>query len=181
MTSIFDIIVLASLGLFGFLGLKNGLIDELATLIGFILAITLSAEYYSLGTSIVQSLFRVNDAFGAVLGFIFVFLAIYLAFRLLAWMLQNFIKMVKLEWFNKLSGLLFGAFKGFLIMASVVWVISVFHDFDLEKKLSEQSVSYNILKNFTNSTAQFFGYDDDLEEMAKSIRILFGLESKTMI
>ncbi len=178
MTSIFDIIVLSSLGIFGFLGLKNGLIDELATLIGFILAITFSSKYYLVGTNIVQSFFGVNDSFGAVLGYIVVFLGIYLICRLIAWSLQSFMKMVKLEWLNKLSGLIFGAFKGFLIMASVVWIISVFNDFELEKKLSNESVSYPVLKDFTNSTAEFFGYNDDLEEMAISIRTLFGLESE---
>ncbi len=177
MTGVFDIIVLLVLGLFGFLGLKNGLVDELATLIGFILAITISAEYYSVGNSMVQSLFRVNDSFGAVLGFIVVFLAIYLICRVIAWGLQNFIKMIKLEWLNKVSGLIFGALKGFFIMASVVWIISVFNDFDLENRLSRQSVSYGILQNFTNDTAQFLGYDDDLARMRDSIRQLFGLDT----
>ncbi len=181
MTSIFDIIVLASLAGFGFLGLKNGLIDELATLIGFILAIIFSSAYYSIGQSLVQNLFRVNESFGAVLGYIVVFLAIYLFFKLLAWAIQSFVKMVKLEWLNKVSGLVFGAFKGFLLMATIVWVISVFNDFELEQKLSNKSVSYGIIKKFTYSAAEFFRYDDDLEEMAKAIRTLFGLENSQSI
>ncbi len=181
MTSIFDIIVLAALGIFGFLGLKNGLIDELATLVGFILAIIFSSEYYSIGATIVQSLFRVNEAFGAVLGFILVFIIVYLVCRLIAWGIQSFVKMIKLEWLNKVAGLIFGAFKGFLIMAMVVWIISVFRDFELEDKLSQQSVSYTVLKDFTDSTAEFFGYDDDLDRMAASIRKIFGLETDQMI
>lgn len=181
MTSIFDIIVLCSLGIFGFLGLKNGLIDELATLIGFILAIMLSSSYYHIGTNIVMNLFRVNESFGAVIGFIMVFLAVYLACRLIAWALQSFIKMIKLEWLNKMAGLVFGAFKGFVIMASIVWIISVFNDFDLEKNLSAKSVSYKILKDFTQSTAEFFRYDDNLDEMEHSIRTLFGLEKNTIL
>jgi len=181
MTSIFDIIVLSSLAGFGFLGLRNGLIDELATLIGFTLAIILSSEYYSIGAAIVMNLFRVNEAFSAVLGYIVVFLAIYLFFKLIAWGIQTFFKMVKLEWLNKISGLVFGAFKGFLLMATIVWVISVFNDFQLEQKLSSKSISYGVIKKFTYSAAEFFQYDDDLDEMAKAIRTLFGLDNSRSI
>ena len=181
MTNIFDIIVLSSLAGFGFLGLRNGLIDELATLIGFTLAIIFSSEYYSIGASVVKSLFSVNESFGAVLGYIVVFLSIYLFFKLLAWGIQSFVKMVKLEWLNKVSGLIFGAFKGFLLMAIIVWVISVFNDFEMEQKLSNKSVSYSVIKKFTYSAAEFFRYNDDLDEMAKAIRTLFGLENSRMI
>jgi len=177
----FDIIVLCSLGIFGFFGLRNGLIDELATLIGFILAIMISAGYYHIGTEIIQGIFDVNESFGMVLGFIIVFLAVYLTCRLIAWALQSFIKMVKLEWLNKIAGLIFGAFKGIVIMASVVWIISVFNNFDWEKNLSQRSVSYNLLKNLTQTTAEFFHYDDDLMEMAHALRSLFGLETEKVI
>ncbi|MBN2281246.1 MAG: CvpA family protein [Candidatus Marinimicrobia bacterium] len=176
MTSIFDIIVLGTLAGLGFLGLRNGLIDELATLIGFSLAIIFSSEYYSIGAALVMNLFRVNESFGAVLGYIVVFFAIYLVFKLIAWVIQSFVKMVKLEWLNKIAGLCFGAFKGFLLMGIVVWIISVFNEFKLEQQLSQKSMSYGLLKDFTTSAARFFHYDDDLEKMAHSIRTLFGLE-----
>lgn len=176
MPSIFDIIVLASLGIFGFLGLKNGLIDELGTLFGFILAIIFSSSYYYIGTNLVNSLFNINESLAMVLGYIIIFVVVYLTCIFIAWILHRFLKKIKLDWLNKIAGLIFGVFKGVLIMATIVWIINVFNDFGLSKKLSAQSVSYNFLKDFTCSVAQFLGYEEKLNEMAKAIRNLFGLQ-----
>ncbi len=178
MYGIFDIIVLVCIAFFAFSGLKNGLIEEVIKLIGFILAIYIAVKYYYLGIVVLQHFLNItSDGVATVSGFIVVFMIIYLSLLLLSWTLQSIIKSLKLVWLDRSFGLLFGAFKGILIMSIFVWLISVFKEFGYAERLKESSITYNMLHSFKNTISEFFNIDDDISVISDSIREIFMLNN----
>jgi len=174
--NIFDFITLIIIGFLALRGFKRGLIEEAVKLIALGFSTVLSIKYYSVGVSLVKNFFPSAEGVQVVLGFLIVFIVIYLAFYLLGTIVKGLIQMLRLVWLDKTLGLAFGGLKGVVIMCLVIWLISVFPELTIDKQIREKSVLYPVLNRVKTDVTKIFHISDELDNIGNSIRSIFNLE-----
>ncbi|MBL7134973.1 MAG: CvpA family protein [Candidatus Marinimicrobia bacterium] len=177
MYNLFDLVVVVVVGLFAFFGLRKGLIEEAIRLIGLVLASFAGVKYYYLGVGLVKSIFSFSEGVQTVIGFILIFLIVYLALQIVSSMLKRIIRSLNLAWVDRTAGLIFGTLKGITIMTIIVWMISVFPELGLEKRLKTISPAYILLLEFKCGIVKTFKVEDELEALRNSLRKLFFLDN----
>lgn len=175
MNSLFDFLTLLVIGLLAMRGLRKGFIDEAIKVISLGASIIFSIKYHGIGLSIMRNFFPASKGLQVVLGFLVVFVGIYLIFQVLGSILKGLVRMLKLVWVDKTLGLGFGAIKGLIIMCLVVWFVSVFPELKLEEGLKEKSVLYPVLEQVKNDVSRLFNLEDNLTRIGDSLREIFGL------
>jgi len=177
MYTLFDLIVIIVIGVLGFLGLRQGLIEEALKLIGMIVASTFAVRFYGLGVALIQDMFNISEGVQTVIGFIIVFLIVYLSIQLLSSILKRIVSTLKLVWLDRLSGLAFGALKGILIMSIVAWCFSIFSETLFVKKLEASSPSYIYLDKCERVLLKTFGLEKRADSLKENIRGIFRMET----
>ncbi len=177
MYNLFDLVVVVVVGLFAFFGLRKGLIEEAIRLIGLVLASFAGVKYYYLGVGLVKSIFSFSEGVQTVIGFILIFLIVYLTLQIVSSMLKRVIRSLNLAWVDRTAGLIFGTLKGITIMTIIVWMISVFPELGLEKRLKTISPAYILLVEFKCGIVKTFKVEDELEALRNSLRKLFFLDN----
>ncbi len=123
--TVFDWALIVIFALAALWGFRNGLIDSLLTVIGTYVALLLSGQFAS---RIVN--FFVDDiksqALATAIGYVLIFLAVFIAARILGKMLKAGMKMLLLGWVDKLGGLAFGMVAGALLVGATVSVAARF-------------------------------------------------------
>ncbi|MSQ07830.1 MAG: CvpA family protein [Dehalococcoidia bacterium] len=123
--TVFDWALIVIFALAALWGFRNGLIDSLLTVIGTYVALLLSGQFAS---RIVN--FFVDDiksqALATAIGYVLIFLAVFIAARILGKMLKTGTKMLLLGWVDKLGGLAFGVVAGALLVGATVSVAARF-------------------------------------------------------
>ncbi|MBU0712361.1 CvpA family protein [bacterium] len=177
MYTLFDLIVIIVIGVLGFLGLRQGLIEEALKLIGIILASTFAVRFYGLGVALIQDMFNISEGVQTIIGFIIVFLIVYLSIQLLSSILKRIVSTLKLAWLDRLSGLAFGALKGILIMSIIAWCFSIFSETMFVKKLEASSPSYIYLDKCERVLLKTFGLEKRADSLKENIRGIFRMET----
>lgn len=177
MYNLFDLVVVVVVGLFAFFGLRKGLIEEAIRLIGLVVASFAGVKYYYLGVGLVRSIFSFSEGVQTIIGFILIFLIVYFALQIVSSMLKRIIRSLNLAWLDRTAGLIFGTLKGITIMTIIVWMISVFPELGLEKRLKTTSPAYVLLVEFKCEIAKTFKVEDELEALRNSLRKLFFLDN----
>jgi len=177
MYNLFDFIVIAVVGLLAFFGLRKGLIEEAIKLIGLVLALFVGVKYYRLGDSLVKSIFSFSEGVQTVVGFIIVFLVVYLTLQIVSYLLKRFIRSLNLVWLDRAAGFVFGTLKGIAIMTIFVWMISVFPELGIEKRLKASSQLYILLEKVEYRVVRTFEFEDELEALRNGFRKLFFLDN----
>lgn len=181
MVTFFDLIVIAVVGLLAFTGLRRGLIEEAFKLAGIILASYLGAKLYPLGAQLIRGFTPFSEGVLTVIGFLIVFLVIYLSVQLIAGLLKRLVRTFNLAWADRLAGLGFGTVKALVIMAIVVWIISVFSELGIAQKLEQSSPGYIYLQRFERKVIRVLDIEDEMALLRKNIRKIFMLDRETGI
>ncbi len=177
MYNLFDLIVIAVVGLLAFFGLRRGLIEEAIRLIGLVLASFAGIKYYKLVAGLVKSIFSFSEGVQTVVGFIIVFLVVYLTLQIVSYLLKRFIRSLNLVWLDRAAGFVFGTFKGIAVMTIFVWMISAFPELGIEKRLKGSSPTYILLVKVKYGVVRTFKIEDELEALRNSFRKLFFLDN----
>ncbi len=121
----FDIAIL--LILLGFLlkGLLRGLLKEFCSLAGFFIGAFLAFRYHAPLAEIVLENFDVPTQLAIGLAFAALFLSTMVFFLVLGFLLSKFIKLVFLGGFNRILGGLFGLAQGVLLLAVILFALSL--------------------------------------------------------
>ncbi|MBU1699977.1 MAG: CvpA family protein [Candidatus Eisenbacteria bacterium] len=98
---------------------RQGLIKEATSLIGLVLALLIASKLFQ---SVAESL---ADKIGsgpllAMAAFILVFLIVYLGVLLLGHVLSKSLKILKMQWLDRLLGSVFGAARGILLLVFIL-------------------------------------------------------------
>jgi membrane protein required for colicin V production len=116
-----DATILVVLGGAGLLGLRSGLVKQIARIVGFGAALFGSIFFHGAAADwLQQNVMSGADpqATGATT-YVGVFLGVYLAFFFTAMIVERFLKAVKLNWVNRLLGGVSGAGKAALILGAL--------------------------------------------------------------
>jgi membrane protein required for colicin V production len=128
-------------------GFSKGLILELTSLIGLIVAI-LAARYFAPDLAAMLNDYVTLGAVAMkVLANVLIFVAVMLLFWLIGWIITKVADLVLLGWLNKLLGAVFGLLKG-VVIAALLLMIVVFFDKDekvITRPAKEKSMFYQAL------------------------------------
>ncbi|MFA4839439.1 MAG: CvpA family protein [Candidatus Neomarinimicrobiota bacterium] len=178
MGNLFDLIVIVVIGLTAFFGLRKGLVESVIKLVGFIVAVYVATKFHYLGADLVRSVFKSLGGAQTIVGFVLVFLVVYLFFVVVSMLLKNIIHSFELAGLDRSVGIVFGALKGLIILAIFVWILSVFPEAGIGAKFKATSFSYPLVESFEKGTARVFNLEDDLGHMRSKIRQTLFLEEK---
>jgi len=117
----FDIIAGAILLLFLILGLKNGLVIELASLLGIVLAIILASRYSGSLAGWLQGL--VTHEVAPAVAFVLLFVVVLLLVHLVARLIDKMLESMALNWVNRILGGAFGVLKGAFLISTVLFLL----------------------------------------------------------
>ncbi len=120
-----DIAILVILGAFILKGMLRGLLKELCSLLGLAAGAFLAFRFYGpLAESVARSL-RLPHGVCVTVSFFALFLATILFFAVLGYLLSRFVKLLFLGGANRVAGALFGLVQGVLVLALVLFSLSL--------------------------------------------------------
>jgi membrane protein required for colicin V production len=102
-------------------GFKNGFVGELASLAGLVLGIW-GAIKFSWWTADVLEGFGLTFSLMPIISFIVTFLIITIVMQLLGGIVSGFLKVISLNWINRIAGIVAGVFKA-AVFASVILLV----------------------------------------------------------
>ncbi len=148
--TIVDSLLIIALGIGVVRGFTTGIIKQLTSLAGIILAIMLAIQLMGpLGLSISEAM-GWGMSVSSVLAFLLIFCAVGVAMGALAKLLEKVIGLFQLTILNRFAGALFGGLKAALIM-SVVLMLSVTFDFP-DAPAREASLLYDPVASLVPET-----------------------------
>jgi membrane protein required for colicin V production len=123
--NIFDVIVILITLILAVKGFMNGIIKELAGLIGIVLGVYLGGLYYSeAGAYINSSIFKIpNESAINAVGFIAVFMLVWLFVLLVGLLLSKILKIAQLGIVDRIGGVFFSAGKFFILVCVIVTML----------------------------------------------------------
>lgn len=174
----FDLFTLGIIGVFSFLGLQKGLIVGALRLIGLVCALFVGTKYFYLGALLMKGLFSAPQGVYTVVGFVIIFVIVYFAFQLIGSILKRAVMSLRIIWLDRSAGLLFGALKGAFIVAVFLWIVSVFPELGIKKRIEASSTTYPVFDIFKNGAIKALHIEDELDSLNGSLRRLFLLEKR---
>ena len=111
----FDFVVLAAVVFGAIHGLRNGLLTMVTSFVALIAALYLASVHYSEAASIIARQFGSNPTLATVLGYVAVFLVVFVVVQFVGGMTVGALRMASLGWIDRLAG----GFLGGAIAAAV--------------------------------------------------------------
>lgn len=138
-----DIIIAVILFLFGFKGLRKGLIIEVVTLLAFGVGIYGAMHFSDFTAKHLVDFVEVNPKYLDTIAFILTFVLLVIAVNLIGRVVSNAVKAMNLGFFDRLGGFVFGVAKGVLLFSVLVLVLNNLQVFGLIKdEVKEKSYLY---------------------------------------
>ena len=120
----FDIIVLAVVGVLTLLGLWKGLVRQIVGLAGVAAGYVIATKFY--GPLAAKFLTGFRPATGNVISFLTIFIACIIAASIIGWIAGKFMSTAGLGILNRIGGGILGGAKGCLIVSVVVMMLIAF-------------------------------------------------------
>jgi len=180
--SIFDGIIIAVTLILAIKGYFNGIIKELAGLIGIVGGLFLASKFFhQTGEYINDNLFSIpNKAAVDLVGFIVVFVGFWVLTVFIGFLLAKILKISALGVLDRILGFVFSGAKFFLLVSIIVamlWQVAYIRE--KMSSVSKNSVLYPVLvkigKKIINITPQ------DLENLGKNVKISYLKQTKDTV
>jgi membrane protein required for colicin V production len=117
-----DILIAAFIAFGAYKGYKNGLVMEVATLVGLILGVYLAIIASDIVGLVVKGMVDWNPLPFQVIAFLLVFALVTFSLKFVAILVEKVFKVLLVNFINKLAGLILGAFK-FAIIAGIALLL----------------------------------------------------------
>jgi membrane protein required for colicin V production len=111
----FDFVVVAAVAFGALHGLRNGLLTMITSFVALIAALYLASLHYSEAAAIIARQFGTNPTLATVMGYVAVFLVVFIAVQFVGSMIVGVLRMASLGWIDRLAG----GFLGGAIAAAV--------------------------------------------------------------
>ncbi len=122
--NILDVVFLLVLVFFGIRGFFNGIIQEIASILSFVLAFVLASMFYETLEPAFLA-FPKLASWAGMLAYITCFLLVMLVVFVLAFFLKRYTRITALGWVNALGGGGIGLFKGAFLCAVFLFLLSI--------------------------------------------------------
>ena len=135
----FDIIVLAVIGILTIIGLWKGIVKQLFGLLGVIAGYMLAMRFYQPCSKFLTSF---HPGTAKAISFTAIFLACILVAHLLGWAAGRLFAISELGFLNRIGGGLLGFLKGCIIVSVAVMVLTVFLSADSSLFKKSSTIKY---------------------------------------
>jgi membrane protein required for colicin V production len=159
--AILDIILILIIVFFGYKGFKNGLIKELGSLIALIAGVFLAIRLSEFVSSLLSDKANFSSEYLPVISFSIIFIAIVILVLFFSKLLNQFMKLIKLQWLNKTAGVLFATIKMMIILGGLLYMFNLYNlrANILDQSIIDKSFLFGIL---TKIFEAIFPYTDHL-------------------
>ncbi len=138
-----DIIIAIILFLFGWKGLRKGLIIEVVTLLAFGVGIYGAMHFSDFTAAHLQDFMEIKPQYLNTIAFVLTFIILVVLVNLIGRLVSKWVKSMNLGFFDKLGGFLFGILKGVLLCSVLLMVLNNFQLLGVVKpKVKEESKLY---------------------------------------
>jgi membrane protein required for colicin V production len=138
-----DIIIAIILFLFGWKGLRKGLIIEVVTLLAFGVGIYGAMHFSDFTAAHLQDFMEIKPQYLNTIAFVLTFIILVVFVNLIGRLISKWLKSMNLGFFDKLGGFLFGILKGVLLCSVLLMVLNNFQLLGVVKsKVKEESKLY---------------------------------------
>ena len=138
-----DIIIAIILFLFGWKGLRKGLIIEVVTLLAFGVGIYGAMHFSDFTAAHLQDFMEIKPQYLNTVAFVLTFIILVVLVNLIGRLVSKRVKSMNLGFFDKLGGFLFGILKGVLLCSVLLMVLNNFQLLGVVKpKVKEESKLY---------------------------------------
>ncbi len=121
----FDIIVIVILGYCLIRGIFRGLVKELSSIIGVFGGFYAAYTYYPILAKPLSK-WIANGGYLNILSFLIIFCGVFIIISILGIIINYLLKIVFLGWLDRVSGAMFGAMKGILIVSVLLIALTAF-------------------------------------------------------
>lgn len=119
-----DIIIAIILFLFGWKGLRKGLIIEVITLLAFGVGIYGAMHFSDFTAAHLQEVMNIDPKYLNTIAFILTFVLLVIVVNIIGRIVTKAVQAMNMGFFNKFGGFLFGAAKGVLLCSALVLVLN---------------------------------------------------------
>ena len=120
-----DVTILIILGFFCIKGFFRGFIMEIFTLVGLVLAYVIAIRQMNSLASLINNMVRLPELVATTLSFFLIFILVVLFCRWIAGALRKITRWTLLGWIDRGGGILFGLFKGALVVSLLALLVSL--------------------------------------------------------
>ena len=121
-----DIVIAIILFLFGFKGLRKGLIIEVVTLLAFGVGIYGAMHFSDFTAAHMQDFMEIDPKYLNTVAFVLTFIILVVFVNLIGRRVSKAIESMNMGFFDKLGGFLFGIIKGILLCSVLLMVLNNF-------------------------------------------------------
>ena len=124
-----DIVIIIYLCISVLMGLMEGLIRTVLSIVGVIVGIMLASHFYKQLGNILT--FTSNKNWANIAAFVIILVAVMIVAAIIGLILRSIIKTIMLGWVDKLGGAAIGLFLGALSISALLAIIMKYHPMDV--------------------------------------------------
>ena len=138
--NLLDFLILIPILYFCYKGARNGLVGEVLGIAGIIIGVFLTFHYMDDMADIIRPFIEGDPNYLPFLAGAIIFLGTLIIIQIIAVLLRRFLKVIKLNFVNRILGFFFGLLKGGIIVSAILLLMAGFNQPSEESR--EKSVSY---------------------------------------
>ncbi len=157
----FDIAILIIVVFSFFKGYFSGLIMQLASLVGLLCCAFFAGHIATLFLPLINAIISNNEYAIKAISYIIAFAAIMVVFMIIGKILENFLRLIQINFLNKIAGSFFSVIKWLFIVSLV---LNLFTAFDtggriLKNDVKENSLTYSYIINLAPRFIPFLNFE----------------------
>ena len=125
--NLLDFIILIPICFFCYRGFVNGIIKEVLSIVGIVLAVFLTFNYMDPMSSALRPLFESGASYIPFIAGAIIFVGTVALVQLAAHLLKTFLETIKLNFINRLSGVAFGFLKSGIMVSAILLLLAGFN------------------------------------------------------
>lgn len=169
--NILDFLILLPIAYFGYRGFRNGIIREVLSIAGILLAVFLTFHYMDETSSYIQPFFEANAAYVPFVAALLIFIGTLIIVNIIARLAQKVLQTFHLNIINRIAGLAFGALKCGIIISALLLVFAGFNipaEQTRQESLSYPHVIYLAPWAYDTVAAIYPGAEDFVQTIQQS-------------
>lgn len=125
--NLLDLLIFLPILFFCYRGFVNGIIKEVLSIVGIILAVFLTFMYMDTLGHYIRPWFDQNAGYIPFVSAIIIFVGTLSVVHLIAYLSKKFLETIKLNFINRLSGMAFGFLKSGIVVSAVLLILAGFN------------------------------------------------------
>jgi membrane protein required for colicin V production len=142
--NLLDFLILLPIAYFCYRGFVNGLIKEVLSIVGIILAVFFTFQYMEPVGNAISPLFEPKASYVPFVSAVIIFISTLAIVHLIAYLSRKFLETIQLNFVNRLSGAAFGFLKSGIVISAILLMLAGFNLPSQEARQDSATYSYII-------------------------------------